>query len=303
MNVSINCTYLCNFRCSWCYLTKEQLADKNKIDLDLLQDRLQQISKHKQIEHIDLYGGEVGILPFNYLFKLHTILTQYTSTVNVITNLRHINKYFHLPSVKMSVSYDYIYRQDEPMVYENIRKLTQVSILTLGIKQILETDPKLIINKLNKLGNVVSWEIKPYSQNQANTFEIDYTQYEDYILKCLDLQHEMNFKFINKNNILSTHKKTRNSFSDDHIYITPKGKFAVLDFDTNDREYFNELETFEEYIDWTLLEKDRVSKNTFCNSCKYFGRCLSEHLRTVKSLDKSCNGYFNLLEQTKHFIL
>ena len=33
MNLSINPTYYCNFRCDFCYLTPEQLGDRQKIDL------------------------------------------------------------------------------------------------------------------------------------------------------------------------------------------------------------------------------------------------------------------------------
>ena len=57
MNVSINPSYFCNFRCDFCYLTEEQLSDQKKIELEKLDDLLSQIPN---IEHVDLYGGEIG---------------------------------------------------------------------------------------------------------------------------------------------------------------------------------------------------------------------------------------------------
>jgi hypothetical protein len=88
----------------------------------------------------------------------------------------------------------------------------------------------------------------------------------------------------------------RNSFSDDHVYITPSGKFGVLEFDLNDNEYFLELDSFEKYLEWCLIEKSRIYKNQFCSNCEFSGKCLSEHLRKVTSLDDSCNGFHNLIK-------
>jgi hypothetical protein len=91
----------------------------------------------------------------------------------------------------------------------------------------------------------------------------------------------------------------RNRFSDDHIYLTPSGQFAVLEFDLNNNEYFSELNSIEEYVKWALNEKSRVSKNKFCSACEYNGSCLSEHLQDVKSLDNGCNGFKHLLNWYK----
>jgi len=50
ITVSVNPSYLCNFRCDFCYLTEEQLSDQKKIELEKLDDLLSQIPN---IEHID----------------------------------------------------------------------------------------------------------------------------------------------------------------------------------------------------------------------------------------------------------
>jgi hypothetical protein len=62
ITVSINPSYFCNFRCDFCYLTPEQLGDQKRIPLPILDKRLEEISKVKEIEWIDLYGGEIGAL-------------------------------------------------------------------------------------------------------------------------------------------------------------------------------------------------------------------------------------------------
>ena len=55
INLSINPTYYCNFRCDFCYLTKAQLGDRHKITPLWLHNSMQQITD--PISHVDLYGG------------------------------------------------------------------------------------------------------------------------------------------------------------------------------------------------------------------------------------------------------
>lgn len=57
ITVSINPSYFCNFSCDFCYLTPEQLKDQKRISLVDLDKRLNQISEHREIDWIDLYGG------------------------------------------------------------------------------------------------------------------------------------------------------------------------------------------------------------------------------------------------------
>ena len=65
---------------------------------------------------------------------------------------------------------------------------------------------------------------------------------------------------------------------------------------SENNEYFLEFDRFEEYLKWTEIEKDRVTHNPYCSKCDYLGSCLSEHLRDVKDLTYSCNGFKHLLD-------
>ena len=60
------------------------------------------------------------------------------------------------------------------------------------------------------------------------------------------------------------------------------------------------LDIFADYFSWTLQEKSKIGSNDFCSNCDYLGHCLSEHLQDVKNLDKSCNGFKNLLTWYKN---
>ena len=54
INLSINPSYHCNFRCNWCYLTPKQLGDTKTIDHIKLNDILAHIQTYREINHIDL---------------------------------------------------------------------------------------------------------------------------------------------------------------------------------------------------------------------------------------------------------
>jgi MoaA/NifB/PqqE/SkfB family radical SAM enzyme len=298
MNISINPTYFCNFRCSSCYLTEQQLSDSQQIDIDKLDQLLCEINRHQKITHVDLYGGEIGVLQHKYLIQLHnTIRTYYTGNINVITNLSHIHPYLLRPDIDLSVSYDFECREKHELVLKNISMIQKdVHILLLASKQMITKNIDDMIHLLNVFSNISTVEIKPYSTNQANAETVSFKDYEEFVKGWIVSEVPKRFNFTNEHNIRNSLSGNTNSFSDDHIYITPQGRYGVLEFDINDNEFFLQFDTIDQYTDWTQQEKKRVSANKFCNNCQYFGNCLSEHLREVTTIENSCNGFKLLLD-------
>lgn len=298
MILSVNPWYYCNFRCDFCYLTKSQLEDTKLLPIEKLEQRLIEITSQRHIDMVDLYGGEVGILPKEYVSQLKSLFHVYgIRDINIITNLSMINDIITDEDFYISVSYDFEAREKHDIVWKNMLLLKRpFSVLVLASPKVLQMDVDEMIQSFNLIPNINSVEIKPYSPNQANQYQVDYTEYEEFVKKWLTSPIERNFVFTNKNQIEDSLDKFKSSFSDDHVYITPTGNYGVLEFDLNDNEFFEEYETLDEYFEWCQKEKDRVSKNKFCGNCKYFGSCLSEHLREVKNIDKSCNGFKLLLD-------
>jgi sulfatase maturation enzyme AslB (radical SAM superfamily) len=298
MNLSINPWYYCNFRCHFCYLTPEQLGDKKLLDLERLNEMLSEVLMYDSIDHIDLYGGEIALLPDYYLEELKLCLESYgVDSVNINTNLSAINEAMFDPYYHISVSYDFTVREQHDKVWRNMALLpVQFSVLMLASDRLITEDVDNMIQQFNLLPNLTSVEIKPYSENQSNSLNVSFKDYEEFVKQWITSPVEKKFDFINEYLIEDVLDKKRNSFSDDHVYITPSGRWAVLEFDLNDKEYFLEYDTFDQYLVWTRLEKERVANNKFCNSCEYYGHCLSEHLREVKDLDNSCNGFKLLID-------
>lgn len=288
--LSLNPTYKCNFRCDFCYLTPEQLADSKRISCERLDELMSQVP---EIDHIDLYGGEIGVLrPEVYYEYKDVIRKYYQGEINIITNLSMIHDYFFDDDVYLSVSYDFEAREKSDKVFMNMM-MSQVpmAVLILASPEVIQMDVDHMIQQLNMCSAIDSVEIKPYSSNQANQHHVTHKQFEDFVIKWLESPVNKNFDFINEAKIKD---KDYNAFSDDHVYITPNGKFAVLEFDKDDNEFFLELESFDDYLAWA--EQEKLSLSPICKACPYVGRCLTEHYRYVHDLDNSCNGYRGLLE-------
>ena len=297
MNISINPSYFCNFRCDFCYLTPEQLADQKKIDLQRLDDMLAEVKEQDDIHHIDLYGGEIGALKKDYFYGLRDVIRKYyNKDININTNFSMLHDGFFEKDFYLSVSYDFEAREKHELVYKNMM-LSPVPIAVLGLVSptILQKDVDEMIRMFNLCTPVKSVELKPYSINQANAHNVTHKDFEQHVIKWIQSKEDMQFAFINDYKIQDSIEKTYNAFSNDHVYITPNGKFGVLEFDKDDKEYFLELDSYKDYKLWADKEPD-VNCSDICKSCKYYGHCLTEHYRYVKDLDNGCNGYKGLLE-------
>lgn len=299
INLSVNPSYHCNFRCKFCYLTPEQLADRSRFAIEALKGRLDEIKlAGYTLGTVDLYGGEVTLLDKQYLDSIYDLLMEYGARdVEIITNLSSYRpEIIEDPKYGISVSYDFTHREQHEHVWKNMLKLERdFTILTLGIPEIVRTPAIDFINQINLLSNCKNWEIKPYSANQANQLGVSFSEFEEFVKQIIEYP-DKKFRFLNELAVSGSIANVNNSFSDDHVYITPSGKFGVLEFDANDNEFFLELDSFDAYLNWTIEEKNRVYLNEFCGTCTYVGRCLSEHLREVKDLSNSCNGFHNLIQ-------
>lgn len=299
INISLNPTYFCNFKCDFCYLTPEQLDDTRRLDLAVLEQRLDEILQRYYIGHVDLYGGEVLILPPEYLYAIRDILHERgVDDIVIQTNLSFLPDIAHDPDFEISVSYDFEVREKHDRVLQNMLLMTQpFNVLSLAGRRFLDTvTPDLYVDTMNLLSNMKGCEIKPYSSNQANDQPVSYKEYEDFVWAVINHPNR-NFYFENATQVKEAWEGSRNAFSDDHVYITPTGQYAVLEFDQGDREFFMTLDTLDDYEQWCQTEKNRVQENPICSNCPYHGSCLSEHLRDVKSLDQSCNGFRGLLDK------
>mgnify|MGYP003974618451 FL=1 len=302
ITLSINPTYFCNFRCDFCYLTKEQLGDKKTLRLEDLKCRLRELQSYGyQVDHVDLYGGEIALLGDSYLDELDKILEDHGDpSIAINTNYSRVIPYFLKEHVDLSVSFDFEARQSSDIVLQNIMGTPkEVAILVLASPEVLKMDIDLMIRTFNHISNIKTVEIKPYSTNQANQLAVTFKEYEDFVRGWIESPIPKRFVFENENLIQESLFGTRNAFSDDDLYITPEGKFAVLEFDENDHEFFLSLDSVSDYELWSEEEKKNVLSNSVCEKCEYKGVCLTEHYRVVTNDGPSCSGFKGLLDWSR----
>jgi len=303
MNVSINPSYFCNFRCDFCYLNHLQLGDQTKIDLDVLDKRLAEISKWEPITHVDLYGGEIGALKKEYFYGLRDVIRKhYKDKININTNFSMLHEGFFEDDFYLSVSFDWQAREKADIVFKNMMlSPVPIAVLVLASPKVIAGNVDEMIMTMNACKQVKSVEIKPYSTNQANAHPVTHKDFEQFVIKWLESPTKKNFKFINEENIKKSLRKEYNAFSNDHVYITPTGTFAVLEFDRWDNEYFKEYDNFKDIVLWQDNEPQENCSDV-CHKCEHFGHCLTEHYRYVleSEIDTvGCNGYKGLLEYGK----
>ena len=170
MNLSINPSYFCNFRCDFCYLTPEQLGDQKKIEPERLNQLLSEVED--PIDHIDLYGGEIGALKRSYYDQIIEVIRNwYTGPININTNFSKLDDRFFDDGVTLSVSYDFQAREKHELVFQNMMMSPKpISLLILASPRVITMDVDEMVQNLNLIKSIQSVEIKPYSTNQANTF-------------------------------------------------------------------------------------------------------------------------------------
>jgi len=306
INISINPTYLCNFRCRFCYLSLDQLKSKKTIDLEKLHFCLREIQAYKKIGHVDLYGGEILLLDQHYAQQMVDIIYKYTDQrINLITNLSMWNDYFLSGEFEISVSFDYFAREKFELVYKNMSLLGfEFSVLILASKEVVHMSDKQLdefIGLLNSLSFLKSVEIKPFSRSSFNYHSyVPDEEFEEFVKRWILKREQFKFDFVNEIKLKAVCSKSLSAWSDDHLYINPDGRLVVLDFNDKNDEFFLELENVDSYIAWGEAEKARTFKNEACSQCSFLGHCLSEHLRPVHNSEASCNGYRNLINWYQH---
>lgn len=292
MRVSINPLYRCNFRCAYCYLTEKQLSSRQLLDPSTLGKRLAELP---EITEVEVYGGEVTLLPKEYMDALKShIRTVYAGPIAITTNLSRVPDWLLEEDYEINVSYDFEHRPQYAQVLNNILMLPKpVSLIILATPDVMRGGVKRQADIVRRLNNVRWIEIKPYSSNQANAALNSNADYVRYVMEWI--VHYDNNRLINVHNLESVLSRTRNAYSRDHIYITPNGKFGVLEFDLNDREYFKELKNYREFLDWTSHEYQSVMSMK-CKDCPYVGRCLTEHYRRTEGELGECSGFKTLID-------
>jgi hypothetical protein len=91
---------------------------------------------------VDLYGGEVGLLPYEYVTAIKELFHTYgIDDINLITNLSMVNDTIKDEDFFISVSYDFEAREKHEQVWRNMLLLKRpFSVLMLASPKLIQKD-------------------------------------------------------------------------------------------------------------------------------------------------------------------
>lgn len=289
MIVHVMPLFNCNQHCSYCYLPKSQ--DSIIMSLSTLEGRLNAISEAYDIERINIYGGEIGLLSDAYLNQLFSLCGKYVKHIQGITNLCRPD-ILNFSQVEWSISVNEERPNNDKVIqyllYHDHKRITISQVVTPSV---LRAGAKKALQRLSRLGKKV--EFLRYCPSEQNTlWSQSNRMYEDFLIDVLRCYQEYPIEVQNVSDLMSCMDGTYNPFADSNIFILPSGSFSCIDYHEG-KEYFSIIDSIEDISKFVDAEK-KYYHEAECTSCKYWGRCYAEHLSKKKEGD-SCCGLKKLL--------
>ena len=280
------------------HATNSYVFDKeneNTLDIVWLDNALTELKNEYNILQTEICGGEITSLSDFYFNMLFHLIQINCNKIIVSTDFIDFNKSMINYCDIINVKYNFNgYSKNKDIVYSNIKaavsegKIINIKSLDISCK----VNSRAIIDDLNKL-RIKSCEIVPYHQSiYSKVKAMNYHDHEELIKQYLFLVRTMKFAFQNKlqlDGILPI-----DNYNVKNIYITPNNKFAVTEFDKDNKFKLCECDDLS-----SLQKKIREMENlrdNFCYNCDSKLRCLANRLINLNYIGESCSGFKDLIK-------
>ena len=263
---------------------------KTNLDITKLVDLLDALYSKYEINNIEISGKEISILSDFYLDFLCKLLQAYNDNVHIVTNLEKTKPAIINNFNNIIVPINFL--DLSQTVKNNIKALNNSkNIIVTSYDIFCKNNKKQNIIELNNL-HIKSWKILPYISNKINVDfkSSDYSNYEQLIMEYLNLTSYMKFAFINKleiDNIINN-----DNYNTVNVLITPNNKYALIEYDKNNKEIYKEYDSIEDLHTAILLYINAI--NIKCKNCKFKNKCLS-NFYNLNYVGNTCSGFRNLL--------
>lgn len=287
--LSIIPNYFCNYSCEYCYLgTKRQL--KNVLDLNNLNKRILEIEKEYIINSISVYGGEVSLLPKEYIDKLCHILSNYDITIT--TNLSNewlvdycLNNNIHIASSLNQERNDY---DDllKKLITKKYKDKIHLSVVVLP--SILNSNVDDLLDLYQKIGCDVYF-IQYHPSVYNDLYHISQRDYNEFLKNILIKYHQKHYDFHIENEYIFQ-DLNYNPMQESYLFINPNGNYETVDY-SNGIEFYTEFLTLKDWQEHCKKEEEWYFKN--CSLCQWYRKCKAEHLVSLSYPD--CSGMPDLI--------
>lgn len=300
MIVHVMTNYFCDYNCEYCYLGSLK-KDPKIIDFELLDSQLQELSNNYDITKIELYGGEITLLPLDDILRVIRISKKYSDTISMITNLRDINIVEEInrrEDILFAVSVN-DERDHNDELLSKVLMLEKIpnSILHVATPSTLKKTPKEVFDDLLRYGtpNIAFLQYFPADPADVNYHNITNQVYADFLKGIIKEYRSKNYN-VNLCNIDSLDyimEGKYTSLMDGIIFIDPYNRYNYVAYNSTGEEYFKPVKNLEEFKAIAKKEKEYFLKK--CSGCKYFGKCYADHLKDWREGDDCC-GLKSLLD-------
>ena len=267
--------------------------------LRMLKDRLEEISdEHMKISNIELYGGDLGTIPYTNLQDLVNFCREYTDNVSIThTDVDTCLKLgFEPKDINLSLN---IERRDFQKNLRISRRNPDVGIITVVTNDICSRNIEELFNSWYKhltgyltfmpLSNAGCKQPFPYVSN---------TDYCAFIIHALDYYHRnmdsLNFVITNS---VQVHDALNGLYSPNmvnNVFITPSCDFAAVEINGSDEDF----RTFNSFIEWkNFASSNDIVFSAECGACDNFMCCLADHFVSknnrgtfAEQIGDICNG-------------
>ena len=277
LTVSIMPLYQCNNDCPYCYLGTERNSGYH-LSPRAVEDMLNKISEKVKISCIEIYGGDLALYPFTS--QVIQIAKYHTNNIHIThNNIRQCYDWgFRDENINLSLN---IERRDFRRNILQSREFPKVGIITVVTDDICNREiEKLFDEWYSHLTGYLTF--MPLSNNTARpTMFVTNYEYCAFMIRALTYyhEHEKELKFELTNDIL-LRDAIQGRYSpdmDNNVFITPKGKFACIDYNERGIDGFKEFDSFNEWQEYAYNERFRLSNE--CNMCIDRYRCMTDHFR------------------------
>lgn len=285
-------TYSCNQHCPYCYLPA--VKSMKPLSLTVLEERFEEIETRYSLERINIYGGEISLLPDDYLSRLFSLCREHCASISAITNLSHPDIIEKFPEADWCVSVnDERPNNDWVMQYLLTHEHKHITLSQVVTPSVIKAGAEKTLQLDSMLGGKV--EFLRYCPSDNNEmWKLGNIYFEDFILKILDCYKNFPIEIQNLSDLKDCVEGRYNAFADSNVFIQPGGEISCVAYHGS-REYFKALKSIDELRQ--VVEEEKKAFAAQCASCKYWGHCYAEHMRKHEKGD-SCCGLKKLL---KHY--
>lgn len=287
MIVHVMPLYSCNLSCSYCYLGSLR-RDKHVLSPKLLDSKLKTI---KEIEQVNIYGGEITLLSRNEIKSYIEVISKYTDNISVVTNLFDYEKLLGFP-IKISTSYN-TERDSNDIVFQKTLLLdTPIDVTVVVTPSIIRTNLDLLLKKLSHFNSISFLQYFPSVENDL--WKLKNKSYESFLISIL--KYNNNY-ITNLNELYDVAYHQYSPLMSTHIFINPYGQLCSV-FHNKDKEYFKTWNNLSEYE--RACEREQEEYYLKCSSCKFYLRCYAEHLNLNWEEGDTCCGMYRTCESAEN---